>query len=105
MDPATPPSQLLPAPDAVPAAVDEVDASPLFLPAVRRRYQQDIAYTTSNYLDLLCTYSGHRALTPDRRKSLLSCIAELIDQKYGGTIVKRYLYELRVTRKRPAGSR
>lgn len=100
-DPATPPSPLLPALDAVPAAVDEVDASPLFLPAVRRRYQQDIAYTTRNYLDLLSTYSGHRALAPDRRQSLLACIAELIDQQYGGTIVKRYLYELRVARKSP----
>ncbi len=90
----------LPALDAVPAAVDEVDASQLFLPAVRRRYQQDISYTTSSYLDLLRTYSGHRALAPDRRQSLLACIAELIDQEYGGTVVKRYMYELRVARKR-----
>ncbi|MGH3917806.1 MAG: hypothetical protein ACRDRY_24560 [Pseudonocardiaceae bacterium] len=101
-DPATPPSLRLPALDTVAAAVDEVDASQLFLPAVRRRYQQDIAYTTSSYLDLLRAYSGHRVLAPDRRQPLLACIAELIDQKYGGTVVKRYMYELRVARKHPS---
>ncbi|MGH3549584.1 MAG: class I SAM-dependent methyltransferase [Pseudonocardiaceae bacterium] len=100
-DPATHQAQHLPAAEAVPPAIDEVDASELFLPAVRRRYQQDVAYTTSSYLDVLRTYSGHRALRPDRRQRLLTCIAELIDGKYGGMIVKRYLYELRVARTYP----
>lgn len=100
-DPATHQAQNVPTVEAVPAAVDEVDASELFLPAIRRRYQREITYTTSRYLDLLRTYSGHRALDPDRRRCLLACVAELIDHKYGGTIVKRYLYELRVARKRP----
>jgi len=100
-DPATHQAQNVPTVEAVPAAVDEVDASELFLPAIRRRYQREITYTTSRYLDLLRTYSGHRALDPDRRRCLLACVAELIDHKYGGTIIKRYLYELRVTRKRP----
>lgn len=72
-DPATPPGlRLLPA-DAIPAAVDEVDSSDLFLPAVRRRYTQ----------------------------GLLACVARLIDGRHGGEIVKRYLYELRVAHRRP----
>ncbi|MGH3885153.1 MAG: hypothetical protein ACRDSZ_01060 [Pseudonocardiaceae bacterium] len=98
-DPATPPDLRLPPADAVAAAVDEVDDSELFWPAVHRRYQQDVRYTTSSYLQLLGTYSGHRALTEKRRHGLFACIAQLIDHKYGGTIVKRYLHELRIAQR------
>jgi hypothetical protein len=97
--PATPGDFSLPAAGTVPARVDEVDTSDLFLAAARRRFHQDVAYTTSSYLDLLRTYSNHRALPPAHRRSLLACIAELIDEKYGGTLVKRYMYELRVARR------
>lgn len=101
-DPATPPGLVLEPADAVPDAVDEVDSSGLFLPAVRRRYVQDVAYSTAGYLEVLSTYSGHRALEPTRRRGLLDCIAGLIDDRHGGRVVKRYLYELRVARRRPA---
>jgi SAM-dependent methyltransferase len=102
-DPSTPAGLRLLGADAVAAAVDEVDVSDLFLPAVRRRYHQDVEYTTDGYLDVLRTYSGHRALTPQRRDGLLACIGGLIDGRYGGTITKRYLYELRVARRRSSG--
>ncbi len=95
-DPSTPPGLRLPAADAVPPAVDEIDDSELFLPAVRRRYQQDVVYSSRGYLELLGTYSGHRALAPEPRQSLLACIGDLIDDGYGGAVTKRYLYELRV---------
>jgi hypothetical protein len=77
-----------------------VDHCQLFLPAARRRYQQDVTYTTDGYRNLLGTYSGHRALAPERRSGLLACISQLIDEHYGGTVTKRYLYELRVARRR-----
>jgi hypothetical protein len=32
---------------------------------------------------------------------LLECIAHLIDTRFGGAIRKRYLAELRITRRRP----
>lgn len=101
-DPATPAGVRLAPSDDVPAALDEVDSSDLFLPAVRRRYEQDVAYTTSSYLEVLATYSGHRALPTARREGLLACIGDLLDREYGGAIRKRYLYELRVARRRPA---
>ena len=104
-NPATPPDrQLLPA-DMVPAVVDEVDHSELFGPAVHRRYQQDVRYTTNSYLQLLGTYSTHRVLSEEQRHGLFTCIAQLIDQKYSGTIVKRYLYELRVARRHVVSQR
>jgi SAM-dependent methyltransferase len=97
-DPATPPGlRLLPS-EEIPEDVDEVDGDPRFGPATRRRYFQDITYSTSEYLDVLRTYSGHRALDEDRRRELLSCIGGLIDRDYAGMITKRYMYELRVTR-------
>lgn len=95
-DLATVPGQSLPAADEVEADLDDVDDSPLFGPAVRRRYEQDITYTTPEYLDVLGTYSGHIALPDDRRRGLLACIGDLIDRGYGGAVTKRYLYELRV---------
>lgn len=85
--------------EELPPVVDEVDTSGLFAPAVRRRHHRDVTYSTRGYLDVLSTYSGHRALTADRRAGLLDCLGQLIDTRYGGTITKRYLYELRVARR------
>ena len=100
-DPATPAGLRRPAPPSVPPALDEVDGSAAFEPAVRRRHQQDVTYSTRGYLELLATYSGHRALSPAQRQGLFSCTGDLIDRRYGGTIIKSYLYELRVARRRP----
>jgi SAM-dependent methyltransferase len=55
-----------------------------------------VSYTTASYVDLLLTYSGHRALDPPAQAGLLDCIATLIDTGYGGRITRRYLAELRV---------
>lgn len=98
-DPSTPPGLRLDAANELPAAVDEVDESDAFLPAVRRRYERDIEYSTNSYLDVLLTYSGHRTMPPAAQAGLLGCLASLIDRDFGGTIVKRYLYELRVARR------
>ena len=49
---------------------------------------------------MLLTYSGHRALAPVAQRGLLDCVADLIDARYGGRIVKRYLTELRVAYRR-----
>ena len=85
--------------DDVASAVDEVDASEMFWPAVRRRYQQDITYSASDYVDVLATYSDHRTLTRENQQGLFANISELINRTYGGTITKRYLHELRVARR------
>lgn len=98
-DPATPPG-LRPEPaGAVPPDLDEVDASADWHPAVRRRYRWEITYSTAAYLDVLGTYSGHRALPAALREGLLACVGELADG-YGGSVTKAYLHELRVARRR-----
>jgi SAM-dependent methyltransferase len=100
-DPATDPDEPFLAPEEMPAVVDEIDTDPRFAPAVRRRYVRDITYTADDYLAVLRTYSGHRALTPERRNGLLSDLRGLIDDQHGGTITKSYLHELRVARAYP----
>lgn len=99
-DPTTPPGLRPPAAGDVDTSdhADEVARSGRFGPVVVRRYEWDLTYTTAEYLDVLCTYSNHRALPPEARDGLLRCIAGLIDGRYGGRITKRYLTESRVSR-------
>ena len=99
-DPATPPGFRQPAASTIPCDSEEVDRSGHFGPAQFRRYEWDCSYSTASYLDLLLTYSGHRALALAARQGLLACIADLIDARYGGHIVKHYLTELRVAHRR-----
>ncbi len=103
-DPATPPGLRPPAADDVDTSdhADEAARSGRFDPVVFRRHEWDLTYTTAEYLEVLQTYSGHRALPSEAREGLLECIAGLIDTRYGGRITKRYLTELRVSRTAPA---
>ena len=75
---------------------DELDSSDRFARAVLRRYEWELTYSASEYLDLLSSYSGHRALELSARRRLLDCIGELITNAYKGRVTKRYLTELRV---------
>jgi len=99
-DPATPPGLRLRAADDIAPMLDEIDRSTDFQPAIRRRFQQGITYSTNEYLDLLNTYSGHRALGRTQREGLFDCIARHIDDEPSQTMTKRYLYELRVAARR-----
>jgi SAM-dependent methyltransferase len=74
-------------------------ADGLFPPALRR-HEWEETYTREAYIELLLTYSGHIALEPPNQAGLLDCIGRLIDERYGGSIAKRYLFELFVARVR-----
>jgi SAM-dependent methyltransferase len=98
-DPATPPGlRQQPASD-IPEDDRELASSGRFGPAKFHRYEWDASYTTAQYLDLLMTYSGHRALPAAQRSGLLNCIAGLIDDHHNGRVVKRYLTELRIAQR------
>jgi SAM-dependent methyltransferase len=94
-DPSTPKGLRLQPAEEIPMEGEEIERTGLFSTPEFRRYSTDIPYTTVSYIDVLLTYSGHRALPPDDQRGLLDCIAGLIDSRYGGKIVKRYLSELR----------
>jgi SAM-dependent methyltransferase len=99
-DPDAPPGGVrLPTPGEVADDGDAVAATGLFLPPAFRRHICEIGYTSAEYLDLLDTYSDHRALAADRRRDLYGCIAGLIDRGWGGRIRKAYLFRLMVARR------
>ena len=103
-DPATPPGLRLPRAADVPQDDEEFTRSGLFDPAIFRRHEREHTYSTAAYLDLLATYSGHRALDATARASLLDCIAHLIDTSFNGVITKRYLFELRLAHRAEAAA-
>lgn len=95
-DPATPPGLRLQPADDIVADAEELTSSDRFGPATFHRYEWEQAYSTAQYLDLLMTYSGHRALPTGQQRALLDCLAHLIDVNHGGHLTKRYLTELRL---------
>ncbi|MEU7532377.1 class I SAM-dependent methyltransferase [Saccharothrix sp. NPDC042600] len=95
-DPGTPPGLRMTAADDVPR--DDSEFAGRFGPVEFHRYEWELAYTAPEYLDLLMTYSGHRALSPDRRAGLFACITALIDRR-GGRITKRFMTELAAARR------
>ncbi|MGW3247106.1 class I SAM-dependent methyltransferase [Streptomyces sp. NPDC001070] len=98
-DPATPPGLRQAAAAEIPMDSEETDRSGRFGPALFHRYERELPYTTTEYLDLLLSYSNHRALPTAQREGLLACIGSLIDGRHGGRVTKRYLTELRLTRR------
>jgi SAM-dependent methyltransferase len=82
-----------PVADAVPDDPAEFDASGRFGPVRFRRYEWHQEYTIAQYLDLLSSYSGHRAMPADARRALYSCISGHVERA-GGRIAKGYLTQL-----------
>jgi hypothetical protein len=98
-DPSTPPGLRLETARDIVDDDRELTSSGRFGPAKFYRYEWELAYSTADYLDLLLTYSGHRALPDGQRSALLNSIARLIDANYGGHIVERYLTQLRIAQR------
>jgi SAM-dependent methyltransferase len=99
-DPATPPGLTLQPADAIPLELDDIRSSGLFEEPTFRRHEWEQTYSIAEYRDLLLTYSGHRALRSDLQRGLLECITACAN---GQNVTKRYLFELRVARRKHAG--
>lgn len=95
-DPATDPDFRAPRPEEIPTGAAELERSGRFGPVAVRRYEWTQTYPTAAYLDLLCTYSNHRALPATALDGLLNCVAATIQSRYDGRITKPYLTELLV---------
>jgi SAM-dependent methyltransferase len=98
-DPTTPPGLRLSTGDETPDETAEFGQSGRFGPVEFRRYRWQHTYTTREYLNLLMTYSGPRAMTPQARSGLFTCIAHLIDNHHGGQITKQYMTRLAIAHK------
>ena len=97
-DSRTEPGLALPAAASIPRFAAELPQS--LLQTATRRYEWEVEYSANTYVDVLLTYSDHRALEPTAKSGLLQCIRDLIETKHGGTIWKRYLAELNIFRRR-----
>ncbi len=94
--PGTPPGLRLEPAGMIPLESPITDESGLFEPAQHARHEWLRDFTTQRYIDELSTYSGKLALSDEDREALLSCIRAMIDERYGGRIVKAYLTDLHV---------
>ncbi len=74
----------------------EVEASGRFRYVCSRRYLWDVAYTADEYVAVLSTYSGHRALDDETRHRLLARIHRRIEARPGRSVRKSYLVLLHV---------
>ncbi|MEU2620758.1 class I SAM-dependent methyltransferase [Streptomyces sp. NPDC007157] len=93
-DPATPPGLRLTPESRITPDTAELSGSPCFTDVTVHGHAQEITYTTDTYLDVLLTYSNHRALPDTARNGLLDCVRKLIDSRYDGVVTKRYWHEL-----------
>lgn len=98
--PGTPPGLRLSPAESIPLASPLIDESGLFEKAVSRRHVWLREFTTDTYIDELGTYSGNLELSVEDREALHACIANMIDAKYGGRVVKAYMTDLHVARVR-----
>ncbi|WP_189313179.1 class I SAM-dependent methyltransferase [Streptomyces brasiliensis] len=98
-DPATPPGLRLPPETDMATHTGELDHSPYFGDVTVSRHVQEITYTADAYVDVLLTYSNHRALDPAARRGLLTCVRELVETSFGSRVTKRYLHELITARR------
>jgi SAM-dependent methyltransferase len=89
-----------PFPEEIESLRDEIEASGRFDYVAWRTYLWDHEYTADEYISLLDTYSGHRALDDRRRAALYDRIRRRIEARPGGRVVKTYITMLNVARKR-----
>src|SRR5918999_3506580 len=90
----------LPRPHQVPDRTEEIQNTGLFGSIITRHYRWDETYDSWGYLRVLNTYSGHRSLNDDTRERLFCGIADLIDNRFDGRIVKGYLTTLYVAKRK-----
>jgi SAM-dependent methyltransferase len=90
----------LPRPHEIPDRTEEIQNTSLFGSISTRHYRWDETYDSWSYLRVLSTYSGHRSLNDDTRERLFRGLADLIDTRFGGCIVKGYLTALYVAERK-----
>ena len=85
----------LPHPDEVPDDRAQIEATGLFGDVAVRRYVVGHDYSVDAYVDVLETYSGHRAMEPAARERLYASIRRTVGDR---PVRKHYLFLLHVAR-------
>jgi len=63
----------------------------MFRDVVRLEREWEVVYDRDEYFRLLTTYSDHRLLGADRLARLFDGLASIIDNEYGGRVIRSYL--------------
>lgn len=92
-----------PPPDAIADERADIEAGGLFTDVRVTRYLWTRWYTADEYVALLDTYSGHRAMEPRVRRRLYDDIHRRIATRPGGRVRKHYLFILHLARPRASG--
>jgi SAM-dependent methyltransferase len=92
-------NSLPPHPDLVADLGAEIEASGLFRNVAGRRYLWDVTYTADAYIDVLNTFSGHRAIPDSKRAELFNRIRRRIESQPHGVVTKTLLSTLNVARR------
>ena len=98
---------LLPAEDELtPPEYEGLVASGLFDEVRLHRYRWDQTYTSSEYGDLMRSYSGTQAMEPPQQEAMIGDVCALIDAEFGGSITRPLVITLSLARRggRAAGS-
>jgi hypothetical protein len=99
-DPDHDPSFRAPRPEDLSEECDDLARSPLFEPTAHRRYGCTREYDAAAYCALLDTFSNVRAFEPALRTGFLACIADLIETRFEGRIVRHDVYDLWLAHRR-----
>lgn len=85
-------------PETVADDCEDIEASGLFSDVSVARHLWDRWYTADEYVALLDTYSGHRAMDPSARRWLYDEIRRRIRARPAGRVRKHYMFTLTLAR-------
>ena len=88
-----------PRPDEIAGMSEEIEASGRFGRPEVRRYVWDVTYSAEDYIGVLETYSGHRAVDLELRERLYERIRRRIDARPEREVRKSYLALMSVARR------
>jgi SAM-dependent methyltransferase len=99
LDPDHDPNALPPGPAGLPERHEDLASSALE-PLVHRRYRCDREYDAARYCNLLATFSDIRSFEERPRTAFLQCIADLIETRFDGRIVRYDVHDLWLGRRK-----
>lgn len=96
------PANLPPTPgrDVVPPEFEELRANPRLEKPELFRYDWDQRYTTTQYLDLVRSYSNTAQMAPAQRQAFLADLAAFIDAEFDGYVIRPLVITLSLARRR-----
>lgn len=97
--PAEKPRNLPSVEEIAPLECREWIASGIFAHAASRIYRWQQTLTAADYTRQLATHSDHLLLADADRKRMVDSLTHLIDDKFGGSVVKEYVTLLQVAQK------